>query len=96
VSQTVSISYFFYSYLQQSQSTIKKNVPNLVLPFLLFKNVGLLYGRVGAGAVGAAPKLSYPELEPHKNDVAPQHCLHFISKDDQSFTVFFVILVPMP
>jgi hypothetical protein len=31
-----------------------QEVPTLILTFLLFKTVGLLYGRVGAGAAGAA------------------------------------------
>jgi hypothetical protein len=33
-----------------------KNVRTLMLTFLLFKKVGLLYGRVEAGAAGAASK----------------------------------------
>jgi hypothetical protein len=48
-----------------------------MLNFLLFKKVGLLYGRVGAGA---ASKF-LPGLEPHKNDAAPQHWAPVQGKD---------------
>jgi hypothetical protein len=47
-----------------------------MLTFLLLKKVGLLYSRVeaGVGSPEQEPHQNfYPEPEPLKNDVAPQH-----------------------
>jgi hypothetical protein len=46
---------------------------NMCLNFSLFKNFALLYSRVGAGAGAGAASKFYPEPEPHKNDLVPQH-----------------------
>jgi hypothetical protein len=40
-----------------------------------FKIFALLYSRVGAGAASNFYPEPDPELEPHKNDAAPQHWL---------------------
>jgi hypothetical protein len=42
--------------------------------FVCFKEVGLIYSRVGAGAAEAASNFC-PEPEPNKNDTAQQHCI---------------------
>jgi hypothetical protein len=55
-------------------ASYEQDIFNICLYLVCFKKFACLYSRVGAAAAGATSKF-YPELEPQKNDAAPQHCL---------------------
>jgi hypothetical protein len=64
--------HIYYNF--RSKESEEKRLSDLMVPFTPLNFFDLLYSRIGAGAAGAASKLS-PGAGPHKNDAVPHYCL---------------------